>query len=545
MPEGRHPHLDAEVDLLAGRVLAGTGEAPKALDTFERACRSFTRLQVPAFACDALCEKAETYLRLEDRRSARSTLDVLAQRLKKWPQKEQPPGIRIRAVLLTAQLLFREKAGKRALRGILYELSEALALVREHGMIARAGHVLLALAAVNHLLGDRAGAREHLEEARQTFQSFWETLPEAARAQAETSPEAHLLAELAESVAERGRSRRAARRSRSPRLLEKDLQSLEAREEFHGIVGRSTPMQGVFRLIERVGPTDLSVLITGESGTGKELVARAIHALSQRPRATFVAENCAAIPEPLAESELFGHAKGAFTGADRDRQGRIAAADGGTLFLDEIGDLPPSLQVKFLRVLCDGQLRPLGHEKSRRVSFRLLCATSRDLREDMRRGIFRPDLFYRLLGIEIRLPPLRERRDDIPLLLNHFFRRHSPPDRPTPTLSAGAKEALLNYAWPGNVRELESEAHRLSLLGNQCIGEDDLSLGVRGERDSDLLAAGAVNRYTLEQAKAQLEREYLKQVLRECGGNVSRVARLIGVHRASVYKKLKRLGIQR
>jgi DNA-binding NtrC family response regulator len=309
------------------------------------------------------------------------------------------------------------------------------------------------------------------------------------------------------------------------------------------MVVASPAMREVAGVVERIAPTTIPVLITGESGTGKELLARAIHRLSARSKGPFAAENCAAIPEALAESELFGYAKGAFAGADRTRKGRIETASGGTLFLDEIGDLSGEIQAKMLRALSQGVIRPLGTAEPRSVDIRLIAATGRDLRAEIERGAFRPDLFYRILGVEIRLPPLRDRSEDILPLVEHFFRRHAPRDKLGPRLTAKAQQILVNHAWPGNVRELENEVRRLVLLGDELIEDRDLRIGL-APPSYQLLAPGAVRRYSLAEAQGLLEREYLEQALRECGGVISRVAKLLGVNRRSVYKMIERLGLQ-
>ena len=246
-------------------------------------------------------------------------------------------------------------------------------------------------------------------------------------------------------------------------------EKLAGREGERQIVFRSAAMARVDKLIERVAEATSPVLITGETGTGKELVARALHARSGRRKKPFCAVNCSAIAANLIESELFGHAQGAFTGADRERPGLFAAADGGTLFLDEIGELPLELQPKLLRVLQEGEVRPVGETRPRRVNVRVLAATARDLKAEAAAGRFRDDLFYRLAVIEIHLPPLRERREDIPLLAEHFLQRIAAREgRTPPALAPDALAVLQGYAWPGNIRELENFLEKTLIF---CRGE--------------------------------------------------------------------------
>jgi transcriptional regulator with GAF, ATPase, and Fis domain len=302
-------------------------------------------------------------------------------------------------------------------------------------------------------------------------------------------------------------------------------------------------MRTVFSLIERIAPTDLPVLISGESGTGKELVGRAIHRLSARAEGPFISENCAAIPESLAEAELFGFVRGAFTGAEEDRAGRIEAARGGTLLLDEIGDLPLPVQAALLRALAQSVVRRLGDVAEKEVDVRIIAATGRDLRSEIERGAFRADLFYRLLGVEIRLPPLRDRGEDILLLSEHFFRRNLPAEGAVPRFTARARQAILRYPWPGNVRELENEIKRLAVLGAGTIDRQDLRIGRSGSA-STILPAGVVRRHSLAETQEIVEREYLQQALEECGGTIARVAKLLGINRRSVYKMMRRLGIR-
>jgi DNA-binding NtrC family response regulator len=319
--------------------------------------------------------------------------------------------------------------------------------------------------------------------------------------------------------------------------------------EFRGMVGDSDAMRAVADTIRRAGPTDATVLVTGESGTGKELAARALHAESRRASAAFVALNCSALPGELIESELFGHVRGAFTGADRDREGVFEAADGGTLFLDEVGDLSPSAQAKLLRVIEEGRVTPVGTAVSRPVNVRLVAATNRPLDEMAGRGDFRDDLLYRLQVVTLRLPPLRERRADIPALAVRFIAelasRH---DRQVRALSTSARRALVAYDWPGNVRELRNVLERAVVLADG----DEMDLAALPARVSGATGApGPVDAalaelpYTeaRERAVEAFERSFLAAALERHAGNVSATARSLGLHRQSLQKILRRLDI--
>jgi DNA-binding NtrC family response regulator len=294
-----------------------------------------------------------------------------------------------------------------------------------------------------------------------------------------------------------------------------------------GFVGASRALQSVFALIGRAARSTLPVLITGESGTGKELVARALHETSGRGR--FVAINCAALPENLLESELFGHVKGAFTGADRDRPGLFESAHGGTLFLDEIGELPPLLQPKLLRALEDGVVRRVGATSERIVDVRVIAATNRDLEQLVQDKTFREDLFWRLNVLHVHVPPLRERTADIPLLAEHFAAgRRIAPD---------AMALLTAYAWPGNVRELRNAIERAGALS--ATGEihaDDLPARVQDAARATAVITGASRR---QLPLRELEREYILEVLRSTGGNKTRAAEILGLDRKTLYRKLE------
>ena len=329
------------------------------------------------------------------------------------------------------------------------------------------------------------------------------------------------------------------------KALRRENENLRAqvRERFglEGLIASSAEMVQVLDLVERVAPTDATVLIRGESGTGKELIAKALHHASQRAEGRFVAINCGALPEPLLESEIFGHVKGAFTGAGANKKGLFEEAHGGTLFLDEIGEMTPGLQVKLLRALQSGEVRPVGSTQFITVDARVVAATNRDLEPMIRQGSFREDLFYRLNVIPIVLPPLRDRREDIPLLAEHFLARFAQRQGRVLRLSAGATERLLRYAWPGNVRELENAMERLAILArDETIEPADLPAHVGAG-----LALGAAPGLAAEQTLAEAERAHIIQILERYGWNHSRAAEALGIGRTTLWRKLKDYGIEK
>jgi len=313
---------------------------------------------------------------------------------------------------------------------------------------------------------------------------------------------------------------------------------------FHGMQGRSPAMLRLFDLIRRIAPSDGSVLITGESGTGKELVARALHEESPRADGPFVALNCAGIPETLLESELLGHAAGAFSGARGARKGLFLEADGGTLFLDEIGEMPASMQTKLLRLLQDGQVRPVGANAEVATDVRIVAATHRDVTELMADGRFREDLFFRLETFRIEVPPLRERGEDIARLLDIFLRRHAlEHGLPVRRLEPDALRRLLGYRFPGNVRELAGLVERAATLARDAVIRlEDLPARVRGDASvQDPAAAGPGGEDRRDEdweTLEELENRYIRQVLAFTEGNKQRAARILGIGRKTLYRKL-------
>jgi len=307
-------------------------------------------------------------------------------------------------------------------------------------------------------------------------------------------------------------------------------------------VGTSRAWQEVLRLAETVAPTDSTVLITGESGTGKEVIARYIHELSRRGDADFASINCGALPESLLESELFGHVKGSFTGAVKDKSGLFTAAAGGTFFLDEIGETTPATQVKLLRVLQHREVIPVGATDPQPIDVRLVAATNRDLEEEIKRGSFRSDLFYRLNVIALHLPPLRDRRDDIPLLAESFLARSGEQrNEATKRLTTDAAEALQEYAWPGNVRELENALERAVILSSGgTIDVDALPERITERKVEPLVAERTPANPSLE----TIERAYILWVLQSEGGNKSRAAEVLGIDPSTLYRKLSRFGVE-
>jgi two-component system response regulator HupR/HoxA len=322
---------------------------------------------------------------------------------------------------------------------------------------------------------------------------------------------------------------------------------VERKYAFDQIIGSSPAMERMFEVVEKVAGTDASVLLTGETGTGKDLVARAIHYSGSRKRQRFVAQNCAALPDTLLESELFGHRRGAFTGAHADKKGLFELAHHGTIFLDEVGETHPGMQVRLLRVLQDGEIRPLGSSETQTVDVRIIAATNRDLRKDVEEHQFREDLYYRLRVVEIALPALRERRSDIPLLAHHFLDfANQKMGRKIQGFTNAAMDRLVAYEWSGNVRELENEIERtVALAGEEeTISEDMLSEDVRSAAPSsepwrDALPPQA----SLNAAVDALKQRMITDAIREAGSK-TRAAERLGIPRQSLQKMIKRLGLK-
>jgi len=317
------------------------------------------------------------------------------------------------------------------------------------------------------------------------------------------------------------------------KLLEENItlrRKIEDRHSFEGIIAKSPKMIKIFELIKTVAPTSATVLITGDSGTGKEIVARAIHRQSQRCNQPFIVTSCAALPETLLESELFGYEKGSFTGAVERRKGKFEAADKGTLFLDEIGEINANTQVHLLRALEEKKITRVGGNEETEVDVRIIAATSRNLRTMTEQGKFREDLYYRLNVVTIDLPGLRYRREDILPLAEHFLKKYAKENnKPAKSFSPEAVEFMLNYQWRGNVRELENVVERGVILSQDKV----ITLA---EFPQELTSPGQVEGRTLE----TLERNHIVKVLEETGGNIARTAKILGIHRMTLYNKLKR-----
>ena len=348
------------------------------------------------------------------------------------------------------------------------------------------------------------------------------------------------------------------------RAMAREVAGLRAQaDERSEMVGRSAPMQALYSQIVKVAATRARVLITGESGTGKELIARAIHRESPLRKQEFVKVNCAAIPQELIESELFGHERGAFTGATARKRGYFEVADGGTIFLDEIGDMTPSAQAKVLRVLQSGEFTRVGGEQTLKVDVRVIAATNRDLQADVAAGKFREDLYFRLAVVPLRAPPLRDRADDVPLLCASFIDATARENgmRPKP-ISEEAVAMLSAYPWPGNVRELRNVIERLVILSEDTIGVGDLPEEIveeverhRREQAAGGQAAGdalprielpaEARALPLREFRDLVERDYIRARLDENGWNISRTAGLLGIERTNLHKKMRALGIGR
>jgi len=332
---------------------------------------------------------------------------------------------------------------------------------------------------------------------------------------------------------------------RTQKLEEQVGELREKTEKVYQLVGEAAAMRDLKAMIERAAPTKATVLITGESGTGKELVAREIHRRSSRSGQPFVQVNCAAIPEELIESELFGHEKGSFTGAVRKQTGKFVAADGGTIFLDEIGDMSLRTQAKVLRVLQEGEVEPVGSATVVKVDVRVIAATNKDLEEEIKNGRFREDLYYRLNVIPIRTPPLRERRDDIPILAQHFAQLFSEEHNFHPKkFTPAAQKALQDAAWRGNVRELRNLIERLVIMvPGDAVDITDLPAEFfRAPAD---IISGAMRLNTLQEFKDEAEKAFIVAKLREHGWNVSKTAEAIDTPRSNLYKKIEQYNIKR
>ncbi len=366
-----------------------------------------------------------------------------------------------------------------------------------------------------------------------------------------TADDGELIAGLADNIAtaiENARRYGDVQRSAARLRAEVDaLQRQVARDSrFDDIIGHSPAMQRVFRFLSSAAASPVTVLVTGETGTGKELIARAIHYNSPRRERPFVAVNCGALSETLLESELFGHRRGAFTGALADKKGLLEVADGGTIFLDEVGDMSPSMQVKLLRVLQEGEVLPVGDTAARRVDVRVISATHRDLAAETAAGRFRDDLYYRLNAFPIALPPLRERRDDIPLLVARLLERTCEKfGKLVQRCSPRALELLAAYAWPGNVRELQNEIERAVALASVGGTIEPADLSERLTQVAAPRVALAATDLPLRRARELFEREYVGQVLAQLGGNATRAAQALGISRVMLHKKIRLYGLRK
>lgn len=328
------------------------------------------------------------------------------------------------------------------------------------------------------------------------------------------------------------------------RLLKERIQKIEGDYSFGNMVAKSKAMQSIFQLVEKVAQYQTTVLILGDSGTGKELVARGIHQSSRRAAGPLVPVNCGGIPDTLLESELFGYKKGAFTGADRSKTGLFKEAEGGTIFLDEIGELPLSLQVKLLRVLQDSEIRPIGESKSMRVDVRVVAATAKNLEEEVRKGMFREDLYYRLNVLTIKLPPLNQRPEDIPLLCKHFINRFNKILGKNVTgVAPETMSRLMAHHWPGNVRELENVLQRAMVIAeDSLLSSDHFLLAPLPEINDNQLGA-FFEGLSLKNAQKVVEKDLITRALEQTGGNRTQAAKLLEISHPSLLSKMKTYAI--
>lgn len=321
-------------------------------------------------------------------------------------------------------------------------------------------------------------------------------------------------------------------------------EQIDQEYNFNHIIGESEAMKKVYKMVERVSKATSNVLITGDSGTGKELIARAIHSNSDRSKKPFLAINCGAIPEDLVESELFGHTKGAFTGASSDKDGVFVAAHGGTVFLDEIAEIPLNLQVNLLRVLQEREVKPVGSNNHVSFDTRIISATNKNLEAEIEKGNFRDDLYYRLNVVEIPLPPLEQRREDIPLLAHHFLQKYNKElKRNLKGISSEVMSAMMTYQWKGQVRELENIIERAVLLSdNDYLQLEDLPGAIRKSVDSSEVNIN-MDSESLDEAVQVFEKHHIQSMLKRTDGNKSEAARLLGIDPSTLYRKMERLGL--
>ncbi len=334
---------------------------------------------------------------------------------------------------------------------------------------------------------------------------------------------------------------------RDVKLVNRQLQAkLGEGVGFDSIIGKSAAMGELYQMMAKVVDSDVPVLITGESGTGKEMVATALHANGARKDKPFVVQNCSAFNENLLESELFGHVRGAFTGANRDKQGLFEVADGGTFFLDELGEMSPALQVKLLRVLQDGTFMPVGGTKQKRVDVRIIAATNRDLEAMVKQGTFREDLYYRLNVVSLRLPPLRQRSGDVPLLTEFFLKKIADKSKQgVKSITPDAMSCLESYHWPGNIRQLENEIQRACVMSGKetIINRECLSPTVAGVEAPVTKIVSSADR-PLKEVLDQVERELIEKAISRCDGNKSEAARQLGIARSNLIAKCREYGLE-
>ena len=336
--------------------------------------------------------------------------------------------------------------------------------------------------------------------------------------------------------------KRAVEKFRTQKDIQQLKRQLKGKYNFNNIIGTSTSMKKVLNLVSQVAATDSTVLVTGESGTGKELVANALHINSNRNHSPMITINCSSLPENLLESELFGHAKGSFTGALRDKKGLFEEADGGTLFLDEIGEIPKQTQVKLLRFLQEGEIRRVGENRSMNVDVRLIAATNRNLAHEVQNGGFREDLYYRLNVIPIHIPPLRERKDDVSLLLEHFLKKYAAKlKKQKPDISPDTMKKIMGYEWPGNVRELENLVERLvTLSDNDMVQIHDVTFKYAG----DVSANPEILNFSEEMSLADMEKMLIRDTLRASNGNQRKTSEKLGISTTTLWRKLKQYKIE-